>query len=272
MKKVFGQGLLMAGLFVGSWWLLSKIEWVKLLRVEQITKKTEQQLGQLLLDVFTQEGGEIKIDTALQFVDSIVNRLCKANEVDRSAIKVHLLASDEINAFALPDGHLVVYSGLIVDAKNPEELAGVIAHELAHIQRKHVAQKLVKEMGISAVLTLTAGSGNATAIRELARTISATAFDRALETEADEVGVNYLRKASIDPLPLADFLVRMTEKQSEIFSYFTWVSTHPDSRERAEKIRAISRSNSANYIPCLSKASWEKLKEISEKENAALAD
>jgi predicted Zn-dependent protease len=242
MKKIIAQGLLMAGLFVGSWWALSQIEWVKLLRIEQVTKEAEQELGQLLVEVFSQEGGEIKNDTVLQKVDSLVNRLCEANGIERSEIKVHVVASEEINAFALPDGHLVVYSGLIDDVKNPAELAGVLAHELAHIQLKHVTQKLIKEVGLSALLTLTTGSGNATALRELARTISATAFDRSLESEADEVGVRYLQNANVDPLPLADFLLRMTEKQSEVFSYFTWVSTHPDSKERAEKIRSLARS------------------------------
>lgn len=265
MKKIIGQGLLMVGLFIGSWWLLSQVEWVKLLRVEQVTKRAEQKLGQLLLKVFTQEGGEIKNDTVLLSLDSMVNRLCKANGIDRSVIKVHVVASDEVNAFALPDGHLVVYSGLIVDAKNPAELAGVMAHELAHIQLKHVTQKLVKEVGLSALLTLTTGSGNATALRELARTISATAFDRSLETEADEAGVSYLQNAQIDPLPLADFLLRMTEEQSEIVRYFTWVSTHPDSRERAKKIKANANSRSSAYTPPLSKSSWEKLKEIVER-------
>jgi beta-barrel assembly-enhancing protease len=242
MRKIIGQGLLTVGLFVGSWWVLSQIEWVKLLRVEQVTKEAEQKLGQLLVEVFSQEGGEIKNDTVLHKVDSLVNRLCEANSINRSEIKVHVVVSKDINAFALPDGHLVVYSGLIADAKNPEELAGVLAHELAHIQLKHVTQKLIKEVGLSALLTLTTGSGNATALRELARTLSATAFDRSLEIEADEVGVSYLQKANIDPLPLADFLLRMTEKQGEVFSYFTWVSTHPDSKERAEKIRSLARS------------------------------
>jgi predicted Zn-dependent protease len=265
MKKIIGQGLLTIGLFVGSWWALSQIEWVKLLRVAQVTKEAEQKLGQLLVEVFSQEGGEIKNDTVLHTMGSIVNRLCEANGINRSTINVHIVDSEEINAFALPDGHLVVYSGLIADAKNPEELAGVLAHELAHIQLKHVTQKLVKEVGLSALLTLTTGSGNATAIRELARTISGTAFDRSLETEADIVGVSYLQKANMNPTPLADFLIRMTEKQSEVFSYFTWVSTHPDSRDRAEKIKSIARSTTQEYTPSLSKSSWQKLKEIVER-------
>lgn len=262
MKKIIGQGLVIVGLFLGTWWLLSKIEWVSLFRIEKISREAEKKLGELMLEVFEQDSKEIKDSFATRTLDSVVSRICLANGINRTTIKVHLLESEDVNAFALPDGHLVVYGGLIADAKNPAELAGVIAHELSHIQLNHVTQKLVKEIGISALLTLTTGSGNGAAIRELARTVSATAFDRALETEADKVGVSYLQKAKFDPAPLADFLLRMSEKQSEILEYFTWMSTHPDSRERAKFIKDYCKSNKAQYSPPLTDSSWLMLKEV----------
>lgn len=262
MKKILGQGLVVVGLFLGTWWLLSKIEWVSIFRIEKISREAEKKLGALMLEVFQQDSKQIKDSFATRTLDSVVNRICMANGIDRTTINVHLLASKDINAFALPDGHLVVYGGLIADAKNPEELAGVIAHELAHIQLNHVTQKLVKEIGISALLTLTTGSGNGTAIRELARTLSATAFDRALETEADKVGVEYLQKAKIDPVPLADFLLRMSERQNDILEYFTWVSTHPDSKQRVKEIKAYCKSNPAKYDPVLSDTAWLMLQDL----------
>lgn len=267
MKKILGQGLILVGLFLGTWWLLSKIEWVSIFRVETISRDAEKKLGELMLEVFQQDSKEIKDSFATRTLDSFVSRICLANGIDRTFIKVHLFSNEDVNAFALPDGHLVVYSGLIGDAKNPAELAGVIAHELAHIQLNHVTQKLVKEIGISALLTLTTGSGNGTAIRELARTLSATAFDRSLETEADKVGVEYLQKARIDPAPLADFLLRMSEKQSELLEYFTWVSTHPDSKERAEKIKELVKLNPVQYDVALTSESWVRLKEITKRNN-----
>lgn len=267
MKKILGQGLVVVGLFLGTWGLLSKVEWVSIFRIEKISREAEKKLGELMLEVFEQESKEIKDSFATRALDSVVNRICLANGIDRTIIKVHILESEDVNAFALPDGYLVVYSGLIADAKNPTELAGVIAHELAHIQLNHVTQKLVKEIGISALLTLTTGSGNGTAIRELARTLSATAFDRALETEADKVGVEYLQKARIDPAPLADFLLRMSEKQNDILEYFTWVSTHPDAKERAEQIKRFSKLNQAQYEVILTSASWIRLKEIAKRNN-----
>lgn len=265
MKKILGQGLVLAALFLGTWGVLSQIQWVSFFRVDKISREAEKKLGVLMLEIFQQDAKEVVDSSALQILDSVVTKICVANSIDRTTIKVHLLSSEDVNAFALPDGHMVVYSGLIADAKNPEELAGVIAHELAHIQLDHVKQKLVKEIGLSALLTLTTGSGNGAAIRELARTVSATAFDRALETEADKGGVEYLQKAKIDPVPLADFLLRMSAKHSEILEYFTWVSTHPDAEERAEQIKELAKLNTAQYETALTNSSWIQLKEIIER-------
>ncbi len=78
----------------------------------------------------------------------MVNVLYKVNDIDRDKIKVHLLFKDEVNAFALPDGHLVIFSGLILESENPEELSGVLAHELAHIELNHVMTKLMREVGL----------------------------------------------------------------------------------------------------------------------------
>lgn len=259
MRKVIWQGLLLVLLFTGSWWMLSQVSWVSLFRIPAISRNAEEKLGELLVDVFQQEEGAIENPVALAAVDSIVNKICLANKLNRSAIKIHLLKTKEVNAFALPDSHLVIYAGLINDAKNPDEVAGVIAHEIAHIQLNHVTQKLLKEMGVSALFTLVAGSGNGTLLKELAKTVSATAFDRALEKEADEKAVDYLITATVNPAPLGDFLLRLSKQENAVMKYFTWISTHPDSEERAAAILKKSRKNKSDYKPSLSQEDWSAL-------------
>ena len=64
----------------------------------------------------------------------------------------------EVNAFALPNGHLVIYSGLILNSDNQEQFSGVICHEIAHIRLKHVIKKLIKELGFSVIISMTTGS------------------------------------------------------------------------------------------------------------------
>ena len=89
-----------------------------------------------------------------------MSKVCRANSIDRGKIKVHVLENSEVNAFALPAGHLVIYSGLIDDAGSAEELSGVICHELAHITEKHVMKSLAKELGLSVLISATTGEGS----------------------------------------------------------------------------------------------------------------
>ena len=100
---------------------------------------------------------------------------------DREIIKVHVLNKDEINAFALPNGHLIIYSGLINNSGNQEELTGVICHEIAHIELNHVMKKLIKEIGLSVLISMTTGKGGSEIIKETAKMLSSSAFDRKLE-------------------------------------------------------------------------------------------
>ncbi|MDZ7607365.1 MAG: M48 family metallopeptidase [Cyclobacteriaceae bacterium] len=154
--------------------------------------------------------------------------MCDKNDIDRDKIKVHLLFKDEVNAFALPDGHLVIFSGLILESENPEELSGVIAHELAHIKLNHVMTKLMREVGLSVLLSMASGGGG-DMLRETAKMLSSTAFDRALEKEADIKAVDYLIEANISPEPFATFLLPLSQWRSYPSKIPVSTSTDPNS-------------------------------------------
>ena len=260
MKKPIIQGLITIVLFFGTWYALTQIDWMKILKVQQVTDKTEQKLGELFWEVFKKSDKEIKNTNVVNSVDSIVAQICKTNKIDRSKLKVHILSNDEINAFALPNGHLIIYSGLIINADNQEELAGVICHEIAHIELNHVIKKLVKEIGLSVLISMTTGNSGADAIKETAKMLSSSAFDRSLEKEADIKAVDYLVNANIDPKPFADFLYKISDKEHEATKYVTWMSTHPDSKDRAEYIIAYSKDKKTAYKPILASETWDKLK------------
>src|SRR5690606_1566950 len=118
--------------------------------------------------------------------------------------------NDEVNAFALPNGHLVINSQLIIDAKNQDEVLGVIAHELAHIHLNHINKKLAKEFGIAIVVNAIAGN-NSEVLAEISQTIASNAFSRQDEREADLEAITYLERAQISPKALADFLYQDIE-------------------------------------------------------------
>lgn len=114
--------------------------------------------------------------------------------------KFHIQESEVPNAFALPGGHIVVNSGLLKIANN-DELVGVIAHESAHITQKHFARKILSAAGPVIIFGtfLNSRSGPMGVVGRGSELILTQGFSQEFETEADEVGWNYLVKANIDP-------------------------------------------------------------------------
>lgn len=262
MKKLFFQGVTMVLFFLGTWFFLSQIDWVKFFMLEEASDKTEQVLGELFLDVFEQSATEIQNPEVEEIIDRMVSEICKANQIDKERIKVHVIEKEEINAFTLPDGHLIIYTGLILNSENQEELAGVICHEIAHIQLNHVMKKLVKEIGLSVLISISTGGTGAEVTKQAAKTLSSSAFDRSLEKDADLKAIDYLVNAKVNPKPFADFLYKLSYDENEGIPNLTWLETHPDSKERAEYILENSEGRLSNFQPIVSSQEWEKLKEF----------
>jgi len=238
MRKIIIEFIISVAVLLGTWLILSQVDWMTLFRVKQATQSTGEKVGNLCWDLLKKSETEISADSVVSPIDSILTKICDKNQIDRSKIKLHLLVNEEINAFALPNNHLIVYSGLVEACKNEAELDGVICHELAHLEKNHVMNKLVKEVGLSVLLTMSSGNGNSEMIKRALKQLSSSAYDRKMETEADLTAVDYLIKAGIDPEPFANFLYRLSDETQNIPQQIYWISTHPESKKRAEEIIA----------------------------------
>ena len=254
---------IVVAVFAGLWFVVSSVDWVKLFKLEKITQRTEQKLGDLLWETYSANETEVKSPIVYKAVDSLVTQMCKANAIDRTTIKLHVFEKSEVNAFAFPGGHLVVFTGLINASENQDELIGVVGHELAHIQLRHVMKKLTKEIGLSVLISIATGSGDGAVVGKIVKMLTSTAFDRTLEKQADIKAVDYMIKASIDPLPLADFMQRLADKQ-EMESYMVWMSTHPESAARASYIREYAVKWEYEKQQILSNSTWSKVKKAVE--------
>ncbi len=264
MKKVFIQGILLLSFFAITLFILTNIDWFELFKVKKITDKTdktEEKLGDIFWEYFKKSDKEVTNQFVLGSIDTIVNKICVSNQIDKKYIKVHVIEKDEVNAFALPNGHLIIYTGLIKDAENPEEFSGVICHEIAHIQLNHVVKKLLKELGVSVLLSITGGNSNGEILKQVAKVLSASAYDRSLEKEADLKAVDFLVKSKIDPEPFAAFLFRLSTSESESDELMTWISTHPDSKERSKYILEYSKENEVTTQEIIALNTWEKVKQ-----------
>ena len=265
-NNIWFQGIVMVGFFLLVLFGLRQVNWMELLNVRQAGEATEEKLGKILWDVFRESDEEITDPYVISAVDSLLTRICEANDIDKSQIKLHLLEKDEVNAFALPDGHLVIFSGLLTDCENEGELIGVMCHELAHIELRHVMKKLVREIGFSAIISLTTGAGGGE-VMQVAKMLSSSAYDRSLEKEADIKAVDYMVKAQVDPLPLSDFLFRLSENDGDEVEFLSWFSTHPETLERAEYVVVYSNEQEFQKEKVLAESTWQ---EIGKRVNSGL--
>lgn len=260
MKKTILQGIAILLSFFLIWFGFSQLDYLKFFKIEENTKKVENKLGDLIWKEINKTEEVVLNDSITKTLDSLILPLCKANEIERDSLKVHIIVKDEINAFALPNKHLVVYTGLIVDCKKQEALQGVLGHEIAHIEKNHVMKKLSKELGFAVLLSATTGGKGGHLIKEIFSKLTSTAYDRTLEKEADMTSVDYMIEADIDPKPMADFMYQMA-LDKEMPDGFAWIATHPESEERAKYILEYIKGKKLTIKPTLTENSWKRFQE-----------
>ncbi len=262
MHKAYLQLTLLMLLFVGIWQLLSKINFIEFLQIEKLTNESEKKLGQVILDSIRKDNHELNSDSVCIYVEKMKSELCKANNIPDSSISIYIFENDNVNAFTLPNSTIILYTGLIEYCKTPEELCGVIAHELAHVEHHDVMKKLTREVGSSMLLTLTGGAASGGIGKEIVKIISSTAFDRKQESEADKSAVKYMSNAGVDPENFANLLFRLSKDKNNLPKQFEWLSNHPNSKDRAEEILKFRQKINKKFENKFSESSWLKVKKI----------
>lgn len=259
MQKTILQFVVLIALFISVFWGLKSINWIKKFKIEEAKNSTEEKLGKLYWESIKTQYQEVKQSKIKLPIEKLLNTIYIANHIDTNRITLHVVNNPEINAFALPGKIIVVNTGLLNNCKSETELAGVLAHEIAHIQKNHIMQNLVKEFGLSLLISITTNGNNET-IQQTLKTITSTAYDRSLETEADFSAADYLIKAKINPEGFANFLYRLSKEEENIPQQAFWISTHPQSKERAEAIIfQIENVKEKTYKAVLTSADWQQM-------------
>jgi predicted Zn-dependent protease len=258
IKKTVFQGLAILIGFLAIWCLASQIDYMNAFHIKQIRTSSENKIGDLIWDEINNSEKVITSDSITKTLDKLIDPICKKNGIERDSIKIHIVESNVINAFALPNNHLVVYTGLILECKKQEALQGVLCHEIAHIENNHVMKKLSKEVGLTVLLSATTGGKGGAVVKEILKMLSSSAYDRTLEKEADMESVNYLLKADINPEPFADFMYELAQKN--VSDDFYWIADHPESEERAKYILDFLKGKKYKKTALLSVSNWENYK------------
>ena len=213
-----------------------------------VTIKDEKEMGEKF-DVMVRSNLPIIEDPEVkQYVDYMLARLVKAIPPQPFTFKATTILHNSLNAFAVPGGYVYVFTGLIMNLDKEEELAGVLAHELAHVTQRHVASRLQKAQFVTlgslllAVAGVAAGGagGGALAMGALGAGQSAMLnYSRLDENEADQIGLQYLIAAGYPPDGMvAGFKVLRQKSWMSGISVPTYLSTHPALGDRINGLQA----------------------------------
>jgi Zn-dependent protease with chaperone function len=186
-------------------------------------------------------------------LEALVERVAPGSTHGPDGIKAAALDVRTFNAAALPGGYIVVFKPAITET-DPDALAGVLAHEVAHIHRRHVTEALIRELGIGAVIRLFAGNLGANAEQ-----IVSLSYTRGNEAQADSDAIAMLKRANISPRPTADLFRRLSRESPEFSAEF--LESHPASSARAANF-AASFDPKAHYQPALNREQWDALFDI----------
>lgn len=190
-------------------------------------------------------------------------RLIEVQKQGDLRVSVDVYRSEIPNAVALPAGTIIVTSALLDLAGTPDELAGVIAHEISHVRRAHGLQKIVHDGGIALVLGLMTGDGSG-ALAGATRILLGASYSREAERQADDDAVDMVALAGGDPARLSIMLNRLAEKAGEQTGLLTLLATHPLSDERNAAIIARAETATRGPGPLVPAADWPAIRAICE--------
>ena len=233
-------GGLLFGVVVVALGLFASIQTISGRFVNFIPIEADVKLGEFVGESMDKEGPEVTEDVIVQPVQQMVDTLT-ANIEGEWNFDVHVIDADIQNAYALPGGYIVVYTGLIEDTERPEQLAGVLAHEISHVTQRHGMARILEAAGVAILFDLVLGNveGIIAFGAEIFSASAVNAYSRDSETEADVEGLKLMVDAGIDPTGMVEFFEIMEQEEDEITEMIPlWMRSHPEHEERIVVLQA----------------------------------
>ena len=195
---------------------------------------------------------------------AIVNRLLEPVPNVPYKFRLTVVNDSTVNAFAVPGGQIILLRGLVERSKTPEELAGVLAHEIQHVLKRHATRLLLQHA--STGLMLVAVSGDLTGVMayglESARVLGTLSYSRGLESEADSEGVRMLMAADLDPTGMIDFFEKLRAVEGDLPSATRYVTSHPLAVERVDNLKKLVASIPHRSRPLELNREWDDVRKI----------
>jgi Zn-dependent protease with chaperone function len=201
-------------------------------------------------------------DPTTRAVQAILDRL-KAAIPDNPGypFKLYVIKNKEMNAMALPGGTVVVLTGLLEQADSPEEVAGVLGHEMTHVLKRHVIRQVVHNLGWRLWVGLFLGDGDFARAAEGLGKLGELSFSRSQEQEADLGAARILARADLPIEPFIGFFKKMQKQALTADSPFkNFMSDHPSNAERMEKLEALGKDSKPEKVVLFTNIDWAAVK------------
>jgi len=196
-------------------------------------------------------------------VDRIVARLAAAGPPTPYPFRVTIVESPLFNALAAPGGAIVLFRPLVRSTATPEELAGVLAHEMQHIRLRHATKALVRDLSMAAIVGAVLGdvSGIGSVAVQAGRTLTTLHHSRGDEDEADREGLRLIQAAQLDPSGMIRFFETLKARtaHAELPGY---LSTHPETEQRIARLKALAAEVPTYPKPLLPDVRWDEVKNL----------
>lgn len=238
------------------------IPWAAQELAKTVPRQTEYRFGERIVEnsaeVFALLGGGSKEDPICTgrrgqlALKALVERLTLRLD-EEIPLKVWTIRSNIVNAFAFPGGHIVIFDGFLDFVENPEELAGVLAHEIGHAIERHPTVLAVERAATAALIGLFFGDiSGGFALAAIGEAVVNASYSREMEREADAIAVRLMQDAQIDGSKLAGFLKRLAEREGDMAKAMGFLSSHPAADERTDALP----SPRTNPMPAMSAGDW----------------
>lgn len=235
-----------------------------------LTKTTESQIGRSIMRDIRRSGRIVEDPQVTEYINDIGHRIAAQTNDGDYDFTFFVVDDHRVNAFALPGGYIGIHTGLLAATRSEDELAGVIAHEIAHVTQRHIAraihansrQSILTTALMLGAMILGVAGGDGDAVQGMMAIAQGTAaqqqvnFTRNNEYEADRIGIGALAEAGFDPHGMGSFFEVMSRMQpgTPETRMPEFLRTHPvttariaEARSRARNYTRVQSSDTTNY-------------------------
>jgi predicted Zn-dependent protease len=193
-------------------------------------------------------------------LDAIVARLTAAAPPSPYTFRARVVNARDVNALAAPGGYIVVFRGLVERARTPDELAGVLAHEIQHVLHRHTTRAVIQHASTGLLLAALTGdmTGPLAYGLESARVLGQLQYSRRAEEEADRDGMKLVLAARVAPDGMIGFFDELA-KGDHPRRVLRYLSTHPSPSDRIATLRELAARPAGSPSPVLTDQQWQDL-------------